>query len=280
VEEQFIQKTTHMLFRARYATMFALVLLCSYIPPSIHAQAWKSPSHVIATSIYFMLICITASVVVYITWVSRLPSQRLKGFERRVTKIIAAGFFLYPLTDNWRLPRIFKEDPYKINNIDFIDETLLIFGMVAVVIGSASYPLRASHSWLIPLSGSVSYSVLTLIYGAPERHPFKRTRLFRDVFKVVMLNFIFFMIWFGSSEKERYIRRQFQLVRETEQRLAVTESSLKGYVDCWAILHGKHIVESSDIIDQELGFDAESKLVGDLLVEDGTARFEAFLTDI
>jgi len=62
--------------------------------------------------------------------------------------------------------------------------------------------------------------------------------------------------------------RQFQIVRETEQRLAIAETSLKDYVGCWATLYGRHMVESSDIIDREIGFQVEGELVGDQLVED------------
>jgi len=280
LEREFLSTAGHMLPKAKCASFVALACLSSFIPRMANTRLWLFSSSVVTNMLYIMVVCITASTFVFTMWVARQPEKRIQLYEHRVTKMIAAGFIVYPLTDQWRMPRMLNQDMFHIYGTNYIDDSLLIFGMMFVVLATFSFPLRSSQSWIIPAAGSITFSVTTLLFGGPENDPSMRNRYFRDLINVILLNCIFFVTWFGSMERERYMRWQFLYIRETKQRLAVTEASLKGYVDSWAILREDCILESSPIIDELLGFKAEGRRMGDLLAEGDQPRLERFLAEI
>jgi len=158
---------------------------------------------------YIIDVLIVCLLLLHIKWVAKKPETRLLHSDRWACKIIAFGFFLYPLTDRWRIPRMWGDNMFEIYGVDRVDDTEMTFGLITALVGALYFPLRSVHSWSIPAAGSLSYSLCTLMVGSPENHPYERSQYQQDCVCVIMLNFIFFIVWCCSMEREKYMRCQF-----------------------------------------------------------------------
>jgi len=110
--------------------------------------------------------------------------------------------------DKWRMPRVFNENMFEVYDVDHCDDATLILCMFSIVI-FVSPSTRCSQSWILPVCGGLSFSLSTVLLGAPENDPFSRTRHFRDMVTSCVFTVASCMIWFSSRERERYMRLHF-----------------------------------------------------------------------
>jgi len=164
---------------------------------------------------------------------------------------------------------------------EHFDDALLVLGMIALVSVFLNYvPIRASISWAMPLSGGLSYSVLTLTCDAAGNCFARCVQPYRDGVTIILLNFVLFVTWYGSAETEQSRRQQFLESSRKLQRVAARERFLKSYDDAWVILSDQDIVESSSNIEDMLGFTVEGIPMTDLLVARDRLYFKEFLAEL
>lgn len=247
-------------------------------PRLFSSKLWMVPCSLVTN----VLLLISASLLLlcsgFAVWVARKPEERITLYDGGICNMIACVLILLPLEDKWRLGRMFQEDVFSLYEIDHFDDTGLILAMLALAIFSSVCPFRSSRSWIIPVAGTISYSLTTLVCGAPTSN--QSRRIFRDLQFICTFDFILIVTWLGSLDRERYTRRHLLDTEGIKQMLEVTEKSLKGYVDAWAILSDGQIVDSSPVIDEMLGVKAEGTNLLELLLEGDKLRFERFLVEI
>jgi len=78
------------------------------------------------------------------------------------------------------MPRTLKENMFELYDQDHFDDVVIVAMMFGVVIYVCTSPARSSGRWMVPMSGSLSYSLSTIILGEPENDPFRRSQYKRD----------------------------------------------------------------------------------------------------
>jgi len=257
---------------------FAMFCAHSY-PRFLNTKMWLHRSSFVSNVVLMTIACLWMCGLLYSVWVSRHPRHRILHFDRCMCMLVAISLVFLPFSDKWRMSRIFNENVFEVYEVDHCDDTVLILCMLSTVIFVSSWT-RCSQNWIVQVGGSLSFSLSTILLGAPENDPFSRTRHFRDVLSSCVFTFAVCMTWLGTREREQYTRLHFVGKKQAEDMLAVTRRSLKGYVDSWVIVKRDRILKCSPLFYDVLGFNSEGRKMTDILVEADRPRFESFMQEL
>jgi len=213
-------------------------------------------------------------------WVVRQSRKRRHNYDSYLCKTRAIAAIVMPFADWWRFPQLFGQNVFKNCDVEHMDDTGTVLGMLCLMMFASSCQCRSSYSWIIATAGSMSYSILAIMTGTLPSDPLKRSRTFRDIVFVIAIDLFLVGTWLNGLEKERYLRCNFLASQSTAQMRKVLEKSLKGYVDACVILSDGRIVASTPVLDAALGMEATNARITDFLVEEGKQRFDDFLAEI